>query len=597
MAVPFFIISSLLAFIFMLPLAAQPLVRMHTNVGDIDVQLAPASAPATVANFLSYANRGAYNNSIIHRSVANFIIQGGGFTQNGTAIPTDRPVRNEFGIPNTRGTIAMAKVGGDPNSATDQWFFNEADNRANLDNQNGGFTVFGTIANAAGLAVMDQISALGTVNGGGAFTQLPLLDTAQPALPANLVTVLSVTQLGVGAVTANGGSGQSAPVNTAFAAPFQVLVTNGSGVASPGVAVTFTAPASGASGSFIGNAPVITNALGVAIAPAFVANDVPGSYNVVATVNSIPATFSLTNTALKTNVGYLNNGSFVLDANGTGAFDAGDKNFFYAQQQPGDIAVTGDWNGDGHSKAGIYRNGFWILDYNGNGVYDPPADKFYGFGGATAQSYRPIVGDWNGDGRSKIGYYLNGFWVLDYNGNGIYDGTGAGQDRFYAFGGNPNEFPLVGDWNRDGRAKVGTFSNGTFTLDYNGDGAFGAVADRQFSYLSYTAGDIPLVGDWNADGASKVGIYRKGFWILDFNGNGVYDYPTDKFYGFGGNTGEVPVVGDWNGDGKGKIGLYLNGFWILDFNGNGSFDGTAAGQDRFIAFGGNAGEQPIIGRW
>ena len=591
------ITSSLLALIFMLPLAAQPMVRMHTNTGDIDVQLAPASAPATVANFMDYANRGAYNNSIFHRSVANFIIQGGGFMQNSSAIPTNRPVMNEFGISNTRGTIALAKVGGDPNSATDQWFFNETDNRANLDNQNGGFTVFGTIANSAGLAVMDQIAALGTANYGGAFTQLPLFNVNLLPSATNLVTVISVTQLGAGAIAMNGGSGQSAPVNTAFASPLQVLVTNGSGVASPGVVVTFTAPASGASGSFASNAPVITNALGVATAPPFIANGVPGLYSLVATVNSIAATFSLTNTALKTNVGYLNGGSFVLDANATGVFDAGDKNFFYAQQQPGDIAVTGDWNGDGHSKVGIYRNGFWILDYNGNGVYDPPADKFYGFGGASNQGYRPIVGDWNGDGRSKVGFYVNGFWVLDYNGNGTYDGTGAGQDKFYAFGGSANEFPVVGDWNRDGRAKIGTFSNGTFTLDYNGDGAFSTVTDRQYAYVSYTAGDTPVVGDWNADGTTKIGIYRKGYWILDFNGNGVYDYPTDKFYGFGGNTGEVPLVGDWNGDGKSKVGFYLNGFWVLDFNGNGSFDGTGAGQDRFIAFGGNAGEQPIIGRW
>jgi len=176
--------------------ASGPLIRMHTNLGDIDVQLLPASAPLTVANFLNYMNRGAYNNSIFHRSVPKFIIQGGGFYKGFSAIPADPAVTNEFSISNTRGTIAMAKLGSDPNSATNQWFFNLGDNSANLDNQNGGFTVFGRVASPAGLAVMDKIGALPTGSGlTSPFDQLPFLNYSNPPSGDNLVTVMSVTQL------------------------------------------------------------------------------------------------------------------------------------------------------------------------------------------------------------------------------------------------------------------------------------------------------------------------------------------------------------------------------------------------------------------
>ena len=133
------------------------LVSGTTNVLLFDQE--GQGAPLTVQNFLNYVNDGDYVNTIIHRSVPGFIVQGGGFTAEGLAellntntnpanaigvIPSDPPVVNEFSSErsNLRGTIAMAKLGGDPDSATNQWFFNLADNSTNLDNQNGGFTVF-----------------------------------------------------------------------------------------------------------------------------------------------------------------------------------------------------------------------------------------------------------------------------------------------------------------------------------------------------------------------------------------------------------------------------------------------------------------------
>src|SRR5205807_3241703 len=122
-----------------------------------------------------------------HRLVSNFVLQGGGFTFNSAkttldTIPTDPPVQNEPDIvnrSNTKGTLAMAKLGSDPNSATDQFFFNLADNSSNLDKQNGGFTVFGKLAGAADQTVVDTLAGLqpkdeskGDAN--SPFTQIPL---------------------------------------------------------------------------------------------------------------------------------------------------------------------------------------------------------------------------------------------------------------------------------------------------------------------------------------------------------------------------------------------------------------------------------------
>ena len=161
-------------------LLANSVVRFSSNVGEIDMELFDTDKPLTVANFLSYVDAGRYNQSFIHRSVPGFVIQGGGFGLNGnTVLPvtTNAAVPNEPGISNLRGTVAMAKLGNNPNSATSQWFINLEDNAAILDNQNGGFTVFGQVV-GNGMAVADRIAAFSTYNAtaqlGGAFGELPL---------------------------------------------------------------------------------------------------------------------------------------------------------------------------------------------------------------------------------------------------------------------------------------------------------------------------------------------------------------------------------------------------------------------------------------
>ena len=179
---------------------ATTIVTFDTVLGSFDVQLDPEAAPATVENFLNYVKDGDYVSSIIHRNLPGFIIQGGGFTFDESIfgiVPTDPPVINEFQRSNVRGTIAMAKLGDDPDSATSQWFINLNDNTANLDSQNGGFTVFGEVIDD-GMDVVDAIAAVPTFDARvitGAFGNLPLRDfDGSPITSANLVVINRVVR-------------------------------------------------------------------------------------------------------------------------------------------------------------------------------------------------------------------------------------------------------------------------------------------------------------------------------------------------------------------------------------------------------------------
>lgn len=188
-----------------LPLVASAtLVRLNTVLGPIDITLYDAEAPKSVANFLGYVERGDYRDSFFHRSVPGFVVQGGGYwwdrtvaTGNIKSVVAKPPVQNEFSATrsNRRGTVAMAKLGGDPNSATSQWFVNLVNNAGNLDNQNGGFTVFGKVT-APGMAVVDAIAARQVVNAGSPFDALPVMSVPTAKWTAdNLVMVDSAVVL------------------------------------------------------------------------------------------------------------------------------------------------------------------------------------------------------------------------------------------------------------------------------------------------------------------------------------------------------------------------------------------------------------------
>jgi cyclophilin family peptidyl-prolyl cis-trans isomerase len=143
---------------------AAAYVLMTTSKGEIVIELNAAKAPISVANFLSYVDKKFYDGTIFHRVIPNFMIQGGGFTPDMTEKPADKPIKNEWrnGLKNSRGTIAMARIGGDGDSATCQFFINVVDN-AMLDRpqQDGAaYAVFGKVI--AGMKAVDAIRMVKT---------------------------------------------------------------------------------------------------------------------------------------------------------------------------------------------------------------------------------------------------------------------------------------------------------------------------------------------------------------------------------------------------------------------------------------------------
>ena len=145
------------------------MVKLHTNHGVITLELDAEKAPQTVANFLAYVEAGHYNNTIFHRVIKNFMIQGGGMEPGMNQKETRDPIENEAGngLKNVRGSIAMARTG-DPHSATAQFFINTVDNDF-LDfkapsGQGWGYCVFGQVVE--GLDVVDKIRAVPTGNKG-----------------------------------------------------------------------------------------------------------------------------------------------------------------------------------------------------------------------------------------------------------------------------------------------------------------------------------------------------------------------------------------------------------------------------------------------
>jgi len=195
-----------------IPPQLEDVVCLQTNLGELCMRLFRNETPATVANFLKYVNDGDYDGSFFHRSVPDFVVQGGGFRFNSATgsvveVPADPPVVNEYNIPNTYGTVAMAKLGDQPNSATNQWFINIADNTEVLNTgNNGGFTVFGAVL-LSDFNVLRDIASIRpydlSPNFGAAFAEVPLVNPDSVRSTDDFISVerAFVTQRDVAAPT------------------------------------------------------------------------------------------------------------------------------------------------------------------------------------------------------------------------------------------------------------------------------------------------------------------------------------------------------------------------------------------------------------
>ncbi|GAB4149365.1 MAG: hypothetical protein Tsb009_23620 [Planctomycetaceae bacterium] len=206
--------------------AIGTVTRFQSSQGNFDVELFDAAAPNTVANFRNYFER--YVNSIIHRSVSNFVIQGGGFEFDGMAdtqidaVMKDDPIDNEFDSSNSnvRGTLSMAQLGNDINSGTSEWFFNLVDNTFLDDVPH---TVFGRVI-GNGMEIVDAIAALDVFNLNGVFPE-----TALGTVPLDNYTPF--TEQITGTVSVNMNSNIVTGVGTSFTTELQPSIGSAPGSA------------------------------------------------------------------------------------------------------------------------------------------------------------------------------------------------------------------------------------------------------------------------------------------------------------------------------------------------------------------------------
>jgi hypothetical protein len=203
----------------------------------------------------------------------------------------------------------------------------------------------------------------------------------------------------------------------------------------------------------------------------------------------------------------------------------------------GDVVILGDWNQSGTVKVGIFRNGLWILDWNGNGVLDS-GDRQFTFG---QPGDVPVVGDWNGTGAIKAGLFRQGTWILDQS--GLIAGTATGLPNITATYGSAGDIPVVGDWTGSGTTKIGLFRDGFWILDANGDFVLNGSDPY---YVFGQAGDFPLTGDWDGSGTSHPAIVRNGHWYLNYQWNNevglLGSAGTELTFTFGAN-GWTPLIG------------------------------------------------------
>ncbi len=238
---------------------------------------------------------------------------------------------------------------------------------------------------------------------------------------------------------------------------------------------------------------------------------------------------------------------------------------------PGATPVTGDWDGSGTTKVGVFLDGLWFLDLNGNGIWDR-ADLWIKLGKKGDQ---PVTGDWNGDGKTDIGIF-GPAWVGDSKAVAADPGLPDSQNPPKV---RPKNVPPDPAHAATGYRTLKRGSVGKLRSD---------LIDHVFQYGS--KGDIAVTGDWNGDGIYTIGIFRDGVWFLDMDGDGRWS-EGDLVVEFG-QPGDLPVVGDWTGDGISKLGVYRNGTFYLDTNNNHQLDPS----DKVIELG-RPGDNPVAGDW
>jgi len=238
---------------------------------------------------------------------------------------------------------------------------------------------------------------------------------------------------------------------------------------------------------------------------------------------------------------------------------------------PRGLPVTGDFNGDGVTDVGIYLDGQWYIDLNGNGRWDDD-DLWAQLG---SRDDLPVTGDWDGDGKTDIGIF-GPVWPKDPRAIVHEPGLPAPTNEP---AGKPKNVPPPPQEATSGWRALQRTREGELRTD---------LIDHVFHYGE--PGDIPVSGDWTGTGIDTIGVFRNGMWILDTDGDGRL---TDRDTRFDlGRPGDKPVVGDFNGDGIDELGVYRNGRWYIDMNGDRVFD-----ERDLVLEAGGPKDFPIVGDW
>ena len=606
-----------------------------------NVKMLPASAPNTVANFLSYVNAGSYASTIVHRSVVTgpssniSIFQGGSFQSPAfNAVATNAPINLEYNLPNTRGTIAMARETG-PNTATSGWFFNVADNTTPFSpggNSADGYAAFGEVM-GTGLTAVDAISALPTYAATAvnpAFTNLPLSGYTNPPglLLANFVRVNSaaVVSLFPTTLTVNVTSSSTTTTTVGVATPLPTDFHVGSRFL--GTTVT----------GIIGSQVFLKNPADRNINVSL-ANAVPVSASVVGEVSVVTLTVTNTNPSL---IAATISGSVLnlsLRANRGGFADIGvkatDTNGNTAQSKFR-LTVTGglvntsiptDVNNDGLADFVFQNNAGqlyeWLLDGTGNTINfsnssglkpgQPPKFLYSG----SLGDYRLMArADVNNDGFPDLIFQNTAgqifVWFLDGSGNTINFSNGVGlkpgMSPKFLYSGGLGDYRIVacsdmnGDGNPDivfqntaGQIYVWFLDGSGNTINFSNGVGLKPGLSPKFLY-SGGLGDYRIVActDLNGDGFTDFIFQNTAgqiyVWFLDGtgttinfnNGAGLRPGMSPAFL-YAGGLGSFRIVActDLNGDGAADL-IFQNSLgqiyaWFLDGTGTAVNFSTGAG--------------------
>ena len=267
---------------------------------------------------------------------------------------------------------------------------------------------------------------------------------------------------------------------------------------------------------------------------------------------------------------------------GFGAYDAQGKSLYYGYGRVNALRAVQLAVAGGPDTPGLYNGGtFFIRNSNSPG----PASGAFTFGAGTP-NFRPIAGDWDGNGTGTIGIYdtnTGTFFLKNSN-------AGGAADLVFGFG-PAGAIPLAGDFDGNGSDTIGIYLPATGTFFLKNSNA-GGGADLAFQFGPSASSFVPLLGDWDGNGTDTVGLYDPAtgnFFLRNSNTPGA----ANLVFSFGaGGAGFVPVTGDWNNDGVDTIGIYApstGAFFVRN--------STTSGPADWIYTFGVGGATPLVGNW